>query len=149
MRECQWTEMKKRITFPETEMPRIFINDSQESLLAAIQREEVFGFILADVRTPADVRDRFGSFLFPPIIKRCNINAGHLSSYMKKVIEEEGKPLDYNTLVQVYNCKQELLMTPIVKLYLDRGMIVENVTKFFQYQAGRGNILNISIFKNI
>ena len=59
---------------------------------------------------------------------------------MKKVIEEEGKPLDYNTLVQVYNCKQELLMTPIVKLYLDRGMIVENVTKFFQYQAGRGNI---------
>ena len=140
MRECQWTKMKKRMTFPETEIPRIFLNDSEETLLAAIQRDEVFGFVVADVRTPADVRDRFGSFLFPPIIKRCDINVNHLSPFMKKVIEEEGKTVHYNTLVQTYNCKNELLMTPLIKMYLDRGMIVENVTKFIQYQAGRGNI---------
>ena len=130
--------MKKSVHFTPTEIPRIMLKDSEASLLAAIQQEEVFGFVMADVVTPQRIIDNFGSFLFPPIVRRCDLNESHLSEYMKDVIEEDGKSFNHTTLVQTYNCKQELLMTPLVKMYLDRGMIVKNVTRFVQYQAGRG-----------
>ena len=130
--------MKKHLTFPSTEIPRLFNHDNEKSLLSAIQRGEVFGFILADVTTPDSVREGFGSFLFPPVVRRLDINEAHMSDYMKQVCREEGREMKFNTLVQTYNCTQELLMTPLVKMYMDRGMVVKNVTKFIQYTAGRG-----------
>ena len=138
MRECDWENKKKLINFPPTELPRIFISDTQESLLAAIQREEVFGFVLADVTTPNHVRENFGSFLFPPIIRRMDINATHMSDYMKNLCRQQNIMMHFNSLAQTYNCEQELFMTPLVKMYMDRGLIVSNVTKFIQFQAGRG-----------
>ena len=140
MRECTWKKMKKAVCFAATEIPRIMINDNEKSLLAAIQRNEVFGFIVADVTTPDHIREEFGSFLFPPIVRRMVLNEDHLSNYMKQVCLEENKKTEFNTLVQTYNCVQELLMTKLVKMYLDRGLIVKNVTKFIQYTAGRGKL---------
>ena len=135
---CDWEEMKKEIDFPPTEIPRILLADNEISLLRAIQQEEVFGFAVADVQTPDSVREEFGSFLFPPVIRRMNLDSTHLSEYMQKVCEEDSCPTKFNTLVQTYSCEQELLMTPLIKLYLDRGLIVKNISKFIQYQAGRG-----------
>ena len=130
--------MQKLITFPKTQIPRILIHDTESSLLAAVQREEVFGFLLCDVTTPQSIIDEFGSFLFPPIIQRKELNESHLSDYMKQVCIEDNRSTEFTTLVQCYNCEQQLLMTPLVKMYLDRGLKVFNITKFIQYQAGRG-----------
>ena len=135
---CDWEEKKRRMRFPATDIPRILINDTESSLLAAIQREEIFGFAVADVETPDSVRESFGSFLFPPVIRRTELNSSHLSDFMQKVCEEDGRKMQFNTLVQTYNCKQELLMTPLIKMYLDRGLKVKNISRFIQYQAGRG-----------
>ena len=131
--------MKNQLPIPETPtIPRIFHNDTEASLLAAINREEVYGFVLADVTTPDHVRENFGSFLFPPIVRRMDIDGSNMSEYMKNVCRQEDEEMKFNTLAQTYNCKQELLITPLVKLYMDRGMIISNVTKFIQYTAGRG-----------
>ena len=138
MRECDWRSIKKNINVPPTDIPRIYFSDTEDTLLTAIERDEVFGFVLADVTTPDHVRDQFGSFLFPPIIRRMQVNATHMSEYMKQLCREENTVMKFNTLVQTYNCEQELLMTPLVKMYMKRGMIVKNVTKFIQYTAGRG-----------
>ena len=62
----------------------------------------------------------------------------YMSEYMKQLCRDENTVMKFNTLVQTYNCEQELLMTPLVKMYMKRGMIVKNVTKFIQYTAGRG-----------
>ena len=149
MRECTWKNIKKTAQFTKTEIPRIMLKDKEASLLEAIQNEEVFGFVLADVITPDSIIEQFGSFLFPPIVRRMDLNETHLSEYMKDVIEEDGKSFNHNTLVQTYNCKQELLMTPLVKMYLDRGMIVKNITRFIQYQAGRGKFQGKTFTKTI
>ena len=130
--------MKKNLDFPPTEIPRIFQNDTEESLLAAIKRGEVYGFLLADITTPDHVRENFGSFLFPPIIHRMDIDESHMSEYMKEVCRQDNVQMKFNTLVQTYNCKQELIMTPLIRLYMERGMVISNVTKFVQYTAGRG-----------
>ena len=140
VRECDWRSIKKNVQTTKTAIPRILLNDTEDTLLAAIQRDEVFGFVLADVTTPDHVRDQFGSFLFPPIVRRMTVNATHMSDYMKNLCRDENKIMQFETLVQTYNCKQELLMTPLVKMYMDRGMIVSNVTKFIQYEGGRGKL---------
>ena len=134
MRECQWKKMKAEIVSCSTEMSRIFENDNESSLLQAIQTEEVFGFIVADVETPQNVIDSFGSFLFPPVIKRLKIKSEMLSPYMKQLCDQELINIEKKdeTIVQTYNGKQLLLLTSMVKLYMDRGMIIKNVTKFVQ-----------------
>ena len=138
MRECQWHDEKLIIDYPRTELGRILLQDTEKSLLKAIQDEEVFGFVVADVTTPDSVREGFGSFLFPPIFQRMDLDESHLSEYMAKVCQEEQRATNFSTLLQTYNCTQQLLMTPLVKLYLDRGLQVFNITKFVQYQPGRG-----------
>ena len=134
MRECRLKEMKKSIDQSATEMGRIMKDDTESYLLEAIRNDEVFGFIVADVETPKEVFNSFGSFLFPPIIQRMDMKSHMLSPYMKKVCEEEGTFVDDEepTIVQTYNCEQQLLLTSMIKIYLDRGMIVKNVTKFIQ-----------------
>ena len=68
MRECKWKKMKASIGSFPTEMARILENDNESSLLNAIQKDEVFGFVVADIETPQDLIDSYGSFLFPPVI---------------------------------------------------------------------------------
>ena len=140
MRECVWKEQKTRMIHkPQTQLGRILFDDTERSLLKAIQDEEVFGFIVADVRTPPEMIQSFGSFLFPPVVQRYDVKTPMLSEYMKRVCQEECTNIDKHlpTLIQTYNGEQVLLLTSLAKLYLDRGMIVDNITKFVQYIPGR------------
>ena len=132
MRECTWNKMKCEINFPATALPRILLKDTEASLLEAIQNESIFGFVLCDVETPEEIRSQFGSFLFPPIIQKMEIDESYLSPYMLNIAEKEGQKVKRTTLVQTYNCKQQLFMSPLIKMYLDRGLIVRNITKFIQ-----------------
>ena len=140
MRECSWIEQKRRmINKPKTQLGRVLFEDTESSLLKAIQDEDVFGFIVADVKTPDELRESFGSFLFPPVVQRYDIKSSMLSNFMKQVCEEECTNVDAQlpTLIQTYNGKQILLLTTMAKLYLDRGMIVDNITQFVQYIPGQ------------
>ena len=135
IRECDWKIQKELMnTKPSTEIGRILCQDTESTLLQAVRDEEVFGFLVADVETPQTIIDSFGSFLFPPVIQRMEIKTDMLSDFMRKVCLDEGVNIDARgpTPVQTYHGKQQLLMSSMVKLYLDRGMIIKNVTKFIQ-----------------
>ena len=134
MRECEWRQIKQCVRDSPTEMARIMLRDNESSLLEAIRNDEVFGFVVADVDTPNEIIDSFGSFLFPPVIQRLDMKSNMLSPYMRRVCENEGTLIDDQepTIVQTYNCKQQLILTSTVKMYLERGMIVKNITKFIQ-----------------
>ena len=138
MRECDWQIQKQMMDQkPVTEIGRILCEDTEATLLKAIQNDEVYGFIVADVETPQAIIDSFGSFLFPPVIQRMEIKTDMLSEFMKNVCLEEGVNIDTRepSPVQTYHGKQQLLLSTLVKLYLDRGMIVKNVTKFVQVRV--------------
>ena len=113
------------------------LRDTESSLLEAIQKEEVFGFIVADIETPEEVIDSFGSFLFPPVVQRFDVKSDMLSDYMRAVCQQEGQDIDSQepTIVQSYHGKQQLLLTSMAKMYMDRGMIVRNITKFIQVKT--------------
>ena len=141
MHSCEWELMKEVITCdndaPETRLGRILYEDNEESLLEAISHDEVFGFIVADVRTPEKILKKYKNFLFPPIFRHGEIDEDMLSPYMAERVSEEGRKLGSKTVLQVYNADQILIMTPLAKLYMDEGLIIKNVTKFYQYQPGK------------
>ena len=61
MRECDWSKFLKstqNLDLIETRMPRILLNDTEETLLKAIQNDEVFGFAVCSVWTdPEDIAE--------------------------------------------------------------------------------------------
>ena len=75
-------------------------------------------------------------FLFPPIISRREIDDDMLSPYMKELVDKQGKKSG-PTPIQTYHGKNLFLMTPLVRLYLELGLKVTNITKFVQYVPGK------------
>ena len=61
------------------------------------------------------------------------IDESSMSNYMKSRFLEEGRVMKVSTVVQTFNCKQQLLMTPLLRKYIEMGLRVSNVTKFIQF----------------
>jgi len=56
-----------------------------------------------------------------------------LSPYMRQRLIEQNKQPPKSTIVQTYNANQILLITPLVKFYIDQGLEIGNITQFVQY----------------
>ena len=133
-RECEWTrELEAMESKPETEMARILEDDDEQTLLEAIKNDEIYGFAVCDVKCPDPILAKYKDFLFPPVIKHETITEDHVTGYMKHRVTEDERKLDFKTVVQVYNGEQLLLMTDIIKFYMEIGLEVSNITQFIQY----------------
>ena len=123
-----------------TQMPRILLNDTQETLLEAIRAGEVFGFVTCSVRTPDHLLQKFqeASFLFPPVIQKTEITEDLIGPFMKAIMLEQERTAGRRTLIQTYHGDNLLLMTPLVRFYMDNGLEIDNITSFIQYIPGRG-----------
>ena len=140
MRECVWKQEVKQLRNVDTVMARILEDDTEESLLNAIENGSVFGFVTVDVSTPQHIIDERLScgFLFPPVIRRLVIEEDHLSEFMKqRMVAEDRKLSNTHSLVQCYNAKQIFVMTEMVRVWLRMGLKITNITQFVQYIPGK------------
>ena len=132
--ECEWLrELEAMSSKPNTEMARILEEDTEQSLLEAIKNDQIYGFAVRDVKCPDPILAKYKDFLFPPVIKHETITEDHVTGYMKRRVTEDERKLDFKTVVQVYNGEQLLLMTDIIKFYMEIGLEVSNITQFIQY----------------
>ena len=135
MRGCDW---KKQVTKlrskPSPSFPKVYENFSTEKkILDGIEKDELFGFIVADVTTPPDVLEKILPLNFPPVIHRAEIDETMVSEYMKGRCDAKDRKLPQETLVQTYHGKQLMIYTPTVQFYMELGLEISNVTKFIQY----------------
>jgi hypothetical protein len=136
MWECQfdkllptWKDIKTPL-IPYILKPRLTENE----IIEGIRSEEIFGFIVSDISTPDHIVQKMRDF--PPIIKREIITKDFLTPFMKKQIEIEKpnlKEFKRETLIQCFNAKNKLLITPLAQYYLSKGLIISNIQKFIQY----------------
>ena len=140
MRECVWKQQIKQLPIVETDMPRILMNDNEQSLLNAIENGDVFGFCTVDVTTPQEIIEerKAAGFLFPPIIRRMVIEEQHLSDFTKQQFQNQNRKLkNEETVVQTYNGTQVFVMTEMVRVWMKMGLKISNVTQFIQYIPGK------------
>ena len=107
--------------------------------MKAIENDEVFGFVRCDVQSPDAMIQKHlkTGFLFPPVITKQLIGDDMLSPFMQEI--NESKPLKNNepSPIQTYHGSSVFLFTPLVKLYLEMGMKISNITEVVQYQPGK------------
>ena len=138
MRECLWKKkirQEKLKSVRTLKIPRVLNPFSNEfQLLEGIKSGELFGFLVADVKTSENLRKKLAWINFPPIIRRHSIDADLLTPYMKKRVKDRGFKLPQVSPIQTYNGEQLLLYTPLVIFYMELGLEVSNVSTFLQYR---------------
>ena len=137
IRECEWDSMLETMVKPDTIMGRILHKDTEESLLKAILDNKVFGFATVDITTPDEIIENEKDFLFPYLFVRKTITEDMLCPYMREKLTEQDRKHTKETIIQCYNAKDHLLMTPLIQYYHSRGLKISNITKFVQYVPGR------------
>ena len=112
----------------------LYSKQSETELLDAIKNDRVFGLLVADLKCPDVLIKKFHNF--PPFVKRMKLQKEHLTDFMKEKIQVErgDEHFKQETLVQVYNAKEYLILSSVAKEYLDWGIEIKNVKWFMQYE---------------
>ena len=107
--------------------------------MQGIKQDEIFGFIRCDVTSPETMIQKHlkNGFLFPPVITKQLIEDDMLSPFMQQVNESKTWQTKDTSPVQTYHGTNVFLFTPLVKLYMEMGLNITNVTEFVQYQPGK------------
>ena len=135
MWECQFDKLLNQISQMETpSFPDILKRKQKESdLLEAIRLQKVFGFIVCDVVSDTDVTTHYHDF--PPVVKRFTVTEEFVLPWMKNCIKNKynSEQITRPTLIQCFNAKDHLLMTPVAHYYMKQGLKISNIKTFVQY----------------
>ena len=112
----------------------LYSHQSEADLIGAIRNERVFGLLVGDLKCSDEVIEQFHNF--PPFVKRMELRNEHLTEFMKEKIRLERGDEDFrqDTLVQVYNAENYLILSSVAKEYLDWGVNLSNIRWFMQYE---------------
>jgi len=117
-------------------MPRIlrtFETNDPVSITKMIQKDELFGFVKADISASDEIVSRYSHLNFPPVTRRETITEDMISDYMKNRMRECERKANVETVVNAWNGKQLLVYTPLLKFYLSLGLKISNVTSIVEY----------------
>ena len=106
--------------------------------MKGIRNGDIFGFIQCDVTSPEAMIQKHlkNGFLFPPVITKQIIEDDMLSPFMKE--QNDKRPLKQDkSPIQTYHGSNVFLFTPLVKMYMEMGMEISNVTEVIQYHPGK------------
>ena len=134
--ECQYDRIFPKLDYKDTPyFPEILKKKTTESdLIQGIKSGKLFGFIVADVESPEKVINEMKEF--PPLIRKMTLTDEHLSDYTRnrlKIEKPNMKKFQRDSLIQCFHGQQLLLMTPLVRFYMEKGLKIFNITKFIQY----------------
>lgn len=136
--ECQWREMKNKIKldksylYPGEEKYRL----TEKTILSMIQDGTLFGAVEVDICVPKHLEQYFSEMT--PIFKNTTVTEDDIGAYMKQYMKEAGvKFTDTRYLIGSMFGEKILLITPLIKWYLEHGLIVQKVHQVVQFNPKR------------
>jgi G:T-mismatch repair DNA endonuclease (very short patch repair protein) len=142
--ECEWLATKRRdpslrAFLAEHCPPRrlAFSDGGGEVTLGAVERairdNRLFGAVRCDIEVPDALRDKFSEF--QPIFKNTRVGREDAGPFMRAYCEERklvSQPR--RTLIGSYFGKGILLATPLLKWYLEHGLVMTDVQEIVEYR---------------
>ena len=107
-----------------------------ESIIGDIKSDKLFGFLECDIETPTHLKDYFSEMT--PIFKNTEIDPcdrSVIGDYMYDYNLSLGKnqrTAKSKKLIGSYFGKQILIYTPLLKWYLEHGMVITNIYSFIK-----------------
>ena len=134
--ECEWRSEKIHISPMPSNKYLYHLEDkyrlSQSEILKAVQDGELFGAVECDIHVPEHLKDKFSEMT--PIFKNTLIREEDIGEHMQNFLKERNekfKPTRY--LIGSMFGEKILLITPLLKWYLQQGLIVTKIYQLIQF----------------
>ena len=141
MYECEWRRLKRTNSVIAT-----FVNEhlgfrpcffptpvvTETSILDAVKNDKIFGLVRCDIRVPEHLKQHFEEL--QPIFKNTLVSRDDIGEHMKQYATEH-KMLTQprKTLVASYFANNIVLITPLLKWYMEHGLVVSNISIVLEY----------------
>ena len=105
---------------------------SVDQIVRAIREDTLFGVIECDIHVPEHLLDHFAEM--PPIFKNCNVGKEDIGDHMRNFADEHGllnQPR--RTLIGSMKGEKIMLITPLLKWYLEHGLQITDVYEVIEY----------------
>ena len=135
--ECEWKRMKmqdKKVkAYLKSISPTLFNQDTTTTdIIDLVKNNKIFGAVECDIKVPEILYSRFSEF--SPIFRTCNVDMNIIGEHMKTFMSENNisnKPR--KTLVAGMSAEKILLATPLLKFYIENGLVVSNIYKVIEF----------------
>lgn len=139
MRECEWRRLKKTNVNVKSFLNNKFSRPldhcatlTHEEILEAVVDERLFGVVECDIHVPETLKEMFNEMC--PIFKNVEISRDDIGEYMKDFAEEHNiMPQPRRSLIGSLKGDKLLLATPLLKWYLQHGLVVTKVYQVVEY----------------
>ena len=106
---------------------------TEEQILTGVRNNSFFGLVECDVEVPQHLRKHFSEMA--PIFKNIKISLDDIGEMMREyAAENKLMSQPRRSLIGSYIGKKVLLATPLLKWYLELGLIVTKIYQVTEYQ---------------
>ena len=147
--ECEWLQKKTLLpSIPglfeyryKSPVSKAYQRDTgkfavgEKQIISAIKRGTLFGLVQCDIEVPDrdGLRAHFAELT--PIFKNTNITRADIGEHMREfAIKNKIMSTPRPSLIGSYFGKQMLFATPLLKWYLEHGLVVSNITLVLEYK---------------
>ena len=138
MWECSWRTLKKDVKpvnqylYPSEDKYRL----SEGEIIGLIKDGTIFGAVEVDIHVPENLKEHFAEMT--PIFKNATVTKDDIGAYMKQYMEEAGvKFSDTRYLIGSMFGEKILLIAPLLRWYLEHGLVVTKVHQLIQFSPRR------------
>lgn len=138
MWECEWRTFSQGlvITNPYEYPTEHLYRMSQNDIIRYILTDQMFCVIECDIHVPDQLKDKFSEM--PPIFKNITVNFEDVGGYMQNYLESQGKPFKGRRyLVGSMFATKILLISPLVKWYLAKGLIIDKIYQVIEFKGAK------------
>ena len=132
--ECNWCETLKGEASEKIHVKNKFpfkLSLTQESLLAKIREDKLFGYVKCDLDVPDGLKYKFSNF--PPIFKNFNVSRTDIGDYMKDyTIDNDLLKQPQRMLISSFKLENGTVITPLLNFYLSLGL---KCTKIYRFKS--------------
>ena len=109
---------------------------SKETIVNEIKKGKMFGLAVVDIHVPDELKHVFSEL--QPVFRNTTITKNDIGEHMKRFVEENGVlKSPTRPLIASYWAGKIMLATPLLKWYLNHGLVVTRVHEVVQYKPSR------------
>jgi hypothetical protein len=137
IRECDWYDHKKCYNIKQFldehhPTPNFWNTISKTIIINAITNGSLFGMVECSIEVPPSLKEHFSEMT--PIFKNAEISINDIGPTMKDYANTHGfLKQPRRSLIGSYIGKKILLTTPLLKWYLEHGLIITEIFQVIQY----------------
>lgn len=137
--ECEWRRMKKNNPLLQIFLHSAFsrpldryTNLNEGQILQSVMSDSLFEVVECDIRVPESLKEKFAEMC--PIFKNTEISREDIGEYMKQFADENDiMPRPRRSLIGSLKGEKILLATPLLKWYLEHGLVVSKIYQVIEY----------------